>query len=303
MEMKEEIYANAEVAADSSDSEHSYEDVYVTEDNLQTQRAGSFKQSESSGGETTRIRGYRLTAVCLLLLCVLLLTAITVLWIKFNILSTDKTKLETSHNNLTKERDQLQTSYNTLTKERDQLQTSYNTLTKERDQLQSSYNTLTKERDQLQTSYNTLTKERDQLQREREELERFSNKLGWIYFSSSIYLMSNEGKTWTESRQDCRGRGADLVIINNKEEQEFISKLLGTRKAWIGLNDRDKEEVWKWVDNKPLSTGYWGRGESNSKVGDEDCVLTGDRSDPVWNWADYPCDDKFIWICEKKIFN
>ncbi|KAG7313925.1 hypothetical protein KOW79_022421 [Hemibagrus wyckioides] len=237
----------------------------------------SHQQIQHIGGETTRIRCYRLTAVCLLLLCVLLLTAITVLWIKFNILSSEKAKLETSHNNLTIERDQLQTRYNTLTKERDQ--------------------------DQLQTSYNTLTKERDQLQREREELERFSNKLGWIYFSSSFYLMSNEGKTWTESRQDCRGRGADLVIINNKEEQEFISKLLCSRKAWIGLNDRDKEEEWKWVDDTGQSTGYWGRGEPNSKAGDEDCVLTGDRSDPVWNWADYPCDDKFIWICEKTIFN
>ncbi|XP_058240762.1 C-type lectin domain family 4 member E-like isoform X2 [Hemibagrus wyckioides] len=232
MEMNEEIYANAEVAADSSDSEQSYEDGHVNEDNLQTQRTGRFKQSETS-----------------------------VLWIKFNILSTDKTKLETSHNNLTIERDQLQ------------------------------------------TSYNTLTIEREKLQREREELERFSNKLGWIYFSSSVHSISNESMTWTESRQDCRGRGADLVIINNKEEQEFISKLLGIRKAWIGLNDRDKEEEWKWVDDTRLSTGYWGRGEPNSKAGDEDCVLTGDRSDPVWNWADYPCDDKFIWICEKTIFN
>ncbi|XP_058240761.1 C-type lectin domain family 4 member E-like isoform X1 [Hemibagrus wyckioides] len=261
MEMNEEIYANAEVAADSSDSEQSYEDGHVNEDNLQTQRTGRFKQSETSGGETTRIRCYRLTALCLLLLSIVLLTAITVLWIKFNILSTDKTKLETSHNNLTIERDQLQ------------------------------------------TSYNTLTIEREKLQREREELERFSNKLGWIYFSSSVHSISNESMTWTESRQDCRGRGADLVIINNKEEQEFISKLLGIRKAWIGLNDRDKEEEWKWVDDTRLSTGYWGRGEPNSKAGDEDCVLTGDRSDPVWNWADYPCDDKFIWICEKTIFN
>ncbi|KAG7313926.1 hypothetical protein KOW79_022422 [Hemibagrus wyckioides] len=109
--------------------------------------------------------------------------------------------------------------------------------------------------------------------------------------------------TWTESRQDCRGRGADLVIINNKEEQEFISKLLGIRKAWIGLNDRDKEEEWKWVDDTRLSTGYWGRGEPNSKAGDEDCVLTGIlRRSPrlMENGYYHPDDPTFRLICYKE---
>ncbi|KAK2865587.1 hypothetical protein Q7C36_001643 [Tachysurus vachellii] len=237
MEMSEEIYANVEVAADnradSSDSEQLYEDVNVNENNLQTKRARSFKQSESSGGENKRSRCYKLTAVCLLVLCVLLLTANIVLWIKFNTLDAGNR--------------QLHTRYNTLNKERDQLQTRNNTLTKERDQLQTSYNTLTKERDQLQTR--------------------------WIYFSSSIYYISNVAKSWPESRQDCTERGAGLVVINNKEEQEFISKSLCSRKAWIGLNDRDTEGVWKWVDDTPLTTRYWGRGEPNGKLY-EDCVIT-----------------------------
>ncbi|XP_064870407.1 C-type lectin domain family 4 member M-like [Oncorhynchus nerka] len=127
-------------------------------------------------------------AVCLGLLCVLLLAGIIVLSVYYRVIdnhnSTQIYQLQTSYNNLTKERGQLQTSYNTLTKERDQLQTSYNTLTKEREQLQTSYNTLTKERDQLQTSYNTLSKERDQLQtsyntltKERDQLQTSYNTL------------------------------------------------------------------------------------------------------------------------------
>uniref|UniRef100_A0A6Q2ZCU7 C-type lectin domain-containing protein n=1 Tax=Esox lucius TaxID=8010 RepID=A0A6Q2ZCU7_ESOLU len=81
----------------------------------------------------------------------------------YNNLTKERDQLHTSYNNLTKETDQLQTRYKTLSEERDQLQTSYNNLTKERDQLQNSYNNLTKERDQIHTSYNNLTKERDQL--------------------------------------------------------------------------------------------------------------------------------------------
>ncbi|KAF5880244.1 antigen like protein, partial [Clarias magur] len=52
MAMIEETYANAEVTennrADSSDSDHSYEDIDVNEDKLEIQRPRSFKQSESS---------------------------------------------------------------------------------------------------------------------------------------------------------------------------------------------------------------------------------------------------------------
>ncbi|XP_058240739.1 CD209 antigen-like protein A [Hemibagrus wyckioides] len=282
MEMSEEIYANAEEANDRVNSNNKKQSHENVEDNLQTQRARSFKQSESSGGEATRGWCYRLTAVCVLLLCVLLLTATTVLGIKFNILNT--------------ENKQLQTSYNNLTKERDQLQTNYKTLTKERDQLQTRYHTLTEEKDQLQTSYNTLTTEREKLQRDKEEIQRFS-KMGWIYLNPSIYYISNEEKTWTESRQDCRGRGADLVIINNEEEEEFLTTHLGSREAWIGLSDRDKEGLWTWVDGTPLITDYWKSGEPNN-LGDEDCaVIWGNLQKKGWN--DLQCSTKLLWICEK----
>ncbi|KAI4899096.1 hypothetical protein NFI96_020371, partial [Prochilodus magdalenae] len=123
------------------------------------------------GGAVSRY--YRPAAVCLGVLCVLLLAAITVLSIM---------------------------------------------LTAERDRLQTSYTNLTVERDQLQTSYTNLTVERDQLQKKLLELEEV-NKQGWRYFDSSIYYITTKKKSWSESRQDCRQREADLVVINSPEEQ------------------------------------------------------------------------------------
>ncbi|XP_053335437.1 CD209 antigen-like protein E [Clarias gariepinus] len=197
----------------------------------------------SLGEDTAWSRCYRVTAVCVVLLCVLLLTAITVLWIKYNNLKTEN---------------------------------------------------------ELQKHNNTLTILKEQFQRERDELQKFSI-LGWFYFNSRVYYISTEHKNWTESRQYCRERGADLVIINSKEEQEFINKLLNYRRAWIGLSDRDREGEWKWVDDTPLITGFWASGEPNSKAGDEDCVITGESSDPMLNWGDYSCNEQYIWICEKTI--
>ncbi|XP_060744637.1 C-type lectin domain family 4 member M-like [Tachysurus vachellii] len=192
--------------------------------------------------------------------------------------------------------------FSILTKDRDQLQSSYNNLNKDRDQLQSSYNNLTKDRDQLQTSYNNLTKDRDQLREDRDRyLRTFCSKQKCFSFSSSFYIMSNEMKSWKESRKDCKAKGADLVIINSKEEQEFIIKQLDNLETWIGLSDTVKEGEWKWVDDTPLNTGFrsWAGGKPNN-AGEEDCaVISGSSSTGTWN--DQKCSAKFPWICEKHV--
>ncbi|KAI4877648.1 hypothetical protein NFI96_029834 [Prochilodus magdalenae] len=176
-------------------------------------------------------------------------------------LTTERDQLQANYTNLTVERDQLQTSYTNLTTGRDQLQTRYTNLAKERDQLQTSNTNLVKERDQLQTSNTNLAKERDQIQKERDEFSRRLSELEtlitqqeWIYFSSSIYYISTERKSWRESRQHCKGKGADLVIINSREKQDFINRLRGYQTAWIGLIYRNTEEDWRWVDDSPVAT-------------------------------------------------
>uniref|UniRef100_A0A3B4DZD4 C-type lectin domain-containing protein n=1 Tax=Pygocentrus nattereri TaxID=42514 RepID=A0A3B4DZD4_PYGNA len=205
-------------------------------------------------------RYYRLTAVCLGLLCVILLAAITV----------------------------------------DQLQTSYTSLTTERDQLQTSYTSLTTERDQLQTNNDNMKNAMGQLQKEKETLQKKLSELG----EDSFYYISTEKKSWTESRKDCKERGADLVIINSREEQELISKAFGSSEAWIGLTDTEEEGVWKWVDNSRLTTKFWWKGEPNDHGGNEDCAITGYKgagSERLSTWADYPCNHPVVGICEKRI--
>ncbi|XP_030288476.1 macrophage mannose receptor 1-like [Sparus aurata] len=217
----------------------------------------------------------------------------------YNNLTEDRDQLQTSYNNLTEERDQLQTIYNDLTEERDQLQISYNNLNNQRNQLQISYNDLNYQRNQLQTSYNNLNYQRDKLQRQLNFL-RYYLQQGWFYFSDSVYYISSTKKTWQDSRNDCLWRGADLVIINSRQEQDFLRQ--HQKEMWIGLTDRQWEGVWKWVDGSPLTTSFWYSGEPNSHRGNEDCVEI-NSINIVYNWNDETCENENFWICEKKMIS
>ncbi|XP_065130561.1 C-type lectin domain family 4 member E-like [Paramisgurnus dabryanus] len=113
-----------------------------------------------------------------------------------------------------------------------------------------------------------------------------------------MYFMSTEEKSWSESRQFCRDRGQDLVIINTEEEQRYISSIAKDR-VWIGLSDIAEEGKMKWVDNTPLNKGFWYQGEPNDELRNEDCVEIMSSSRPILNnWNDLPCTQTRKWICE-----
>ncbi|XP_037388463.1 hepatic lectin-like [Pygocentrus nattereri] len=151
----------------------------------------------------------------------------------------------------------------------------------------------------MKNAMGQLQKEKETLQKKLSELEQKQS-----CFRDSFYYISTEKKSWTESRKDCKERGADLVIINSREEQELISKAFGSSEAWIGLTDTEEEGVWKWVDNSRLTTKFWWKGEPNDHGGNEDCAITGYKgagSERLSTWADYPCNHPVVGICEKRI--
>ncbi|XP_054459938.1 C-type lectin domain family 4 member F-like [Anoplopoma fimbria] len=96
-----------------------------------------------------------------------------------------------------------------------------------------------------------LTEEGEDLKRKLSILDHYLQQ-GWVYSNNSFYYISSNQKSWQESRDDCRQRGADLIIINSKGEQDFARGF--KRRAWIGLTDRETEGKWKWVDGTDLKT-------------------------------------------------
>uniref|UniRef100_A0A8C7X511 C-type lectin domain-containing protein n=1 Tax=Oryzias sinensis TaxID=183150 RepID=A0A8C7X511_9TELE len=123
-----------------------------------------------------------------------------------------------------------------------------------------------------------------------------SHIVKWIRFGSSCYFFSEESKSWDEAREFCRARGADLVVIDSKEENEFISKL-NKENFWIGLTDRDLEGTWKWVDGSSLNLTFWGSTQPDDHNGVEDCAEINFKHPGLWN--DNLCKISRKLICEK----
>uniref|UniRef100_A0A672KAP0 Zmp:0000001103 n=1 Tax=Sinocyclocheilus grahami TaxID=75366 RepID=A0A672KAP0_SINGR len=150
-------------------------------------------------------------------------------------------------------------------------------------QLLTKINNLTEERDQdgLLIKNDNLTKQRDLHETD-----------GWLYYKFSLYFISSESKSWTESRKFCTEKGADLIIINSREEQNFVKSIAESTFVWIGLTDSDVEGKWKRVDGKSSTEHLmliccfrsWVSGEPNGQR-KENCAVSYSSG-----WYDYQCN-------------
>ncbi|XP_057184505.1 CD209 antigen-like protein E [Triplophysa rosa] len=246
---------------------------------------------------------------------VLLLTAVVVLCVYF---TTDRNRLLTHNYNLTKERAKILTEYTeilnqkrNLTEEREEIKNKNDELQEDLTVTKHHISNLTKEKELLLTKLlekdrckmksKSVSEERDQLMNERKKLNRWlteqdqrSDNFKWVYYNFSFYYFSSEKKSWSNSRQDCKQRGADLVIINSKEEQEFLQKSTAGYYFWIGL--RKKKEVWNWIDETTSSTSLWMNGYPRRY--NNYCALTSTSG-----FADDSCNYNYGWICENRVSN
>uniref|UniRef100_H3AWJ9 C-type lectin domain-containing protein n=1 Tax=Latimeria chalumnae TaxID=7897 RepID=H3AWJ9_LATCH len=124
----------------------------------------------------------------------------------------------------------------------------------------------------------------------------------WRLFKGSCYFFSSDSKDWQSSRDNCISMESDLVVITNKEEQDFVKNRTNGW-YWIGLTDQRKEDEWIWVDGTSYNTSvhFWAPGEPNNRNGNEGCVQINpskEKNDMLWN--DNNCSYEFKRICETK---
>uniref|UniRef100_A0A3B5LWS2 Collectin-12 n=1 Tax=Xiphophorus couchianus TaxID=32473 RepID=A0A3B5LWS2_9TELE len=125
---------------------------------------------------------------------------------------------------------------------------------------------------------------------------------GWVNYKNRCYYFSKDLDSFDDSKANCESQLATLLIISDKEEQEWLEgQIVGKGFFWIGLTDWEEENVWRWVDGtipaftswKPGQPDNWGHSHESG----EDCA--GLIHEGLWN--DFFCEDLISYICEKEL--
>ena len=75
------------------------------------------------------------------------------------------------------------------------------------------------------------------------------------------YAYFPDQTSWNEAKKHCESIGGHLVIIESKEENEFVWELATSKKAsgmiHIGCFRADNDGRWEWIDGRPVSNIYY----------------------------------------------
>ncbi|XP_049901893.1 natural killer cells antigen CD94-like [Epinephelus moara] len=127
----------------------------------------------------------------------------------------------------------------------------------------------------------------------------------WILFQEKCYLFYDKKspwKTWQESREYCQKTAADLVVVDSLAEQKFISTQIKYyydkfHGYWIGLYE-NKDKNWVWLDGRNDTLRFW----MLEQIGTPGpCALMIPRSSDTANWdpAESIMQNKFV--CESDV--
>ncbi|XP_008059127.1 C-type lectin domain family 10 member A [Carlito syrichta] len=169
--------------------------------------------------------------------------------------------------------------------------------------LQAAHSQMLLRVQQLVKDLNSLTCQMVVLKNNGEEGVGSSEKtccpVNWVEHAGSCYWFSQSGETWPEAEKYCQLENAHLVVINSREEQNFVQGRLGSSYTWMGLSD--PEGVWKWVDGTDYENNFknWKPGQpddwhGHGLGGGEDCA----HFHPDGRWNDDVCQRPYRWICE-----
>ncbi|XP_054040489.1 C-type lectin domain family 5 member A-like isoform X5 [Rissa tridactyla] len=68
------------------------------------------------------------------------------------------------------------------------------------------------------------------------------------------FFQTQETKDWNASRKECTDMNSDLVVIDTKDELDYLVLRSKANYYFLGLTYSESEKKWKWINNMEHST-------------------------------------------------
>ena len=90
---------------------------------------------------------------------------------------------------------------------------------------------------------------------------------GAKHFSGKWYRLYFESCGWKRAVERCRALKGQLAIVPDEATQAFLKQLAGGRSMWLGATN-EREGIWRWVDNSPVTFAAWDAGQPDGAAGE-----------------------------------
>lgn len=114
--------------------------------------------------------------------------------------------------------------------------------------------------------------------------------------AEKLYVTNGEEATYEDAKATCTKAEGQLASPRNDAENKAISilSLQYNKPVVLGIDDKQNEGTFKYLNNEKIVFSNWKPGEPNNDNGVEDCVEL--RTNGIWN--DMNCNSKRLTVCE-----
>ncbi|KAM9307097.1 perlucin-like [Pholidichthys leucotaenia] len=127
---------------------------------------------------------------------------------------------------------------------------------------------------------------------------------GWMKFRNKCFLFKGKKDdlkaNWSYARSWCQDQGAELAVIDDQLENDFVASYLRDleHNTWIGLSDLLVENQYAWSDGiSPVRYTNWNLNEPNNAGGTEHCVAMIHSQLSTGKWNDDACHKNHSFVC------
>ena len=87
---------------------------------------------------------------------------------------------------------------------------------------------------------------------------------------------------WLDAQSSCAIWGGDLTSIITERENNYLNTIITSSvgNCWIGLNDRDVEGTYTWIDGTTVSYTNWT--STAPTIANSNCVQINNAGNGMW---------------------